>query len=679
MKKRSLKKGFTLVELVVVIAVVAILAAVSVGAYFGITATANLSAAKQHIKQMNDMLTYEYIMEGAHNKTFHEARRDVQRQGLDVTKLKEFSSLKYGWDYESDQFVLVDMDSKTEDGSYSIVAPNETILTNPRSIFLIANNLEDLNGDFSYYLNDTFKFEDENFKSISGINGNGVKGGIDTGLVQVDEIVYSNNLDTKIIFNTTFYDTKLIITAGNNGNIHHYGFSHEVIIHSVGPNSYHEFGTVGHLTIESGKIDIEAGSRVFILNTENDSTIGKQNGRNEININGINNSCSTGGHVAVNSTVFPDLLNVYRVCNYCGNTLNYAGNELTDEQPKNMGYLKYHLDTTTYDDSCNHESFENAPGKPGEANSVSCDHCSFHFFTTSEVHHYVLEMKPIMDEEGNILSEELIPTYVCDCGCGNWTQQLQANVRQLSDDEVISILYNDEGKVSLGTPEDIKDPWGFLGSTHYVEAVDCGYEFSSVDVELNTDNGIIGSWESSPYKDWICDFVISFDRDVKAGSVGIWGQFDEFPIPLAFTIPLNLENGRMIPLLTTISIAAGVEFMMPYSTIASDVKTFNCGAINLSEEHEGSDGISPTKVTVELVAINPSIITSQEFGQIISSEDPDFTPFLGNEQFRDDENMFQLVTAFDYYLGEAKTIFDSEDGSVCDCNLYQSQPVEGQN
>ena len=35
------KKGFTLVELVVVIAVIAILAAVSVGAYFGVTDSAN--------------------------------------------------------------------------------------------------------------------------------------------------------------------------------------------------------------------------------------------------------------------------------------------------------------------------------------------------------------------------------------------------------------------------------------------------------------------------------------------------------------------------------------------------------------------------------------------------------------------------------------------------------------
>ena len=61
-KNKRLKKGFTLVELVVVIAVIAILAAVSVGAYFGITESANRSADEQAVTQLNKMLeTYEIL------------------------------------------------------------------------------------------------------------------------------------------------------------------------------------------------------------------------------------------------------------------------------------------------------------------------------------------------------------------------------------------------------------------------------------------------------------------------------------------------------------------------------------------------------------------------------------------------------------------------------------------
>ena len=47
---KKAKRGFTLVELVVVIAVIAILAGVSVGAYFGITDSANNSKLQQEAK-----------------------------------------------------------------------------------------------------------------------------------------------------------------------------------------------------------------------------------------------------------------------------------------------------------------------------------------------------------------------------------------------------------------------------------------------------------------------------------------------------------------------------------------------------------------------------------------------------------------------------------------------------
>lgn len=59
--RKLLKKGFTLIELVVVIAVIAVLAGVSVAAYFGVTESANDSQALQESTQVQDMYTQWYI------------------------------------------------------------------------------------------------------------------------------------------------------------------------------------------------------------------------------------------------------------------------------------------------------------------------------------------------------------------------------------------------------------------------------------------------------------------------------------------------------------------------------------------------------------------------------------------------------------------------------------------
>ena len=61
MIKRNNKKGFTIVELVIVIAVIAILAAVLIPTFAGIINKANQSADQQAVKQMNTLLTSESL------------------------------------------------------------------------------------------------------------------------------------------------------------------------------------------------------------------------------------------------------------------------------------------------------------------------------------------------------------------------------------------------------------------------------------------------------------------------------------------------------------------------------------------------------------------------------------------------------------------------------------------
>ena len=102
--KKRIKKGFTLVELVVVIAVIAILAAVSIGAYFGITDSANRSADEQAVTQMNTMLeTYE-ILNGKVDDV--EAAKDIfEDNGLtDYTPF--YGKNTFYWTYDDSRVII---------------------------------------------------------------------------------------------------------------------------------------------------------------------------------------------------------------------------------------------------------------------------------------------------------------------------------------------------------------------------------------------------------------------------------------------------------------------------------------------------------------------------------------------------------------------------------------------
>ena len=79
---KKAKRGFTLVELVVVIAVIAILAAVSVGAYFGVTESANKSKLEQESKQFQTAIQTVALV-GNENHT-------LSADGLRVSDIDKF-------------------------------------------------------------------------------------------------------------------------------------------------------------------------------------------------------------------------------------------------------------------------------------------------------------------------------------------------------------------------------------------------------------------------------------------------------------------------------------------------------------------------------------------------------------------------------------------------------------
>lgn len=112
------------------------------------------------------------------------------------------------------------------------------------------------------------------------------------------------------------------------------------------------------------------------------------------------------------------------------------------------------------------------------------------------------------------------------------------------------------------------------------------YTFDATDDSFEAD--------ANYYAKWIADFYVSFDRDVKANSVGLIGHYASFSNDfLYFDSPIDIAAGEIIPLLTPLGLP------MDYEGICTLVKTFTCGAYNKAIENVGKT------MTVELRLTNP--------------------------------------------------------------------------
>lgn len=110
MKKRRNKKGFTLVELLVVIGIIAVLAVVSVVGYFGFIKKANLSNDQSSITQMNLGLQADAVDKKDGKYTYAgDAVQALYSQGWNKGKMEPYSSnYKYAYSIDNNKMYLLD-------------------------------------------------------------------------------------------------------------------------------------------------------------------------------------------------------------------------------------------------------------------------------------------------------------------------------------------------------------------------------------------------------------------------------------------------------------------------------------------------------------------------------------------------------------------------------------------
>ncbi len=240
------RKAFTITELVIVIAVVAILAAILIPTFSNVIEQANVSSDTSVVRNINTALYADETLNGKPT-TMQDVLKVALSEGYSVENLTPVSNGDIVWDQVSNRFALV------KDGNF-VYKDSATKSELGYKFWKITDNVEETStGEYSYFLSAI---------DVSAIPATGlaVSTGIDVGDNQNISILYSANDAREVIFNT---NGGTLTIDGPQSNVSHYGTATLVEITAVASQSYHEFGVVlGNLSIAQGRVVLESQAKV---------------------------------------------------------------------------------------------------------------------------------------------------------------------------------------------------------------------------------------------------------------------------------------------------------------------------------------------------------------------------------------------------------------------------------
>ena len=358
--RSALKRGFTIMELVIVIAVIAVLAAVLIPTFANLTERANESADLQTVENLNTILRADETIDGEKPATMQEALEHALSGGYNVSALTPTSDgNSILWNQEDNRFVLAD--SETGEIIAKDDITTDTTATG-YTYWAVVGDSDDLavaeDNSFSRY-----------YTSAEVITNNAISAsvGVDVSALETAvDITYSKAASVQdVVINGN--GGALTVNADTD-TVSAYGVFSSVDGKAVADESLHIYAEVtGNISITEGRLVIETGgSAAGVLVTGASVTIVVNDAANLGTIAAATDVSVELDNIVTNNTNTPtsEIISTTPVDTTVAG--NFAGGLGTESSP----YLIANLDQWLYLAS---QSNTTALASQGKYFSVICD------------------------------------------------------------------------------------------------------------------------------------------------------------------------------------------------------------------------------------------------------------------------------------------------------------------
>ena len=247
--KKNNKKGFTIVELVIVIAVIAILAAVLIPTFSSIIKKAKISNDTVLAKNLTTAIATESIT--SKPTSMEEVVTKLYNAGFVLENLSPTTEdYFYGWDSKNNQIILISDECSVVYESAKSTPVDVYVTTTGDFAQALAN------AGYSLYLTtDATEVKTNNFINV------------DTGNSKLDTLEMTASNAGEVILKGKITN----VTVKNpNGSVKQYASSETLSIEDIKVGSYHVYGEIKTVTLKKGKLVVEQLGKIKTLKVAND-------------------------------------------------------------------------------------------------------------------------------------------------------------------------------------------------------------------------------------------------------------------------------------------------------------------------------------------------------------------------------------------------------------------------